>query len=104
MVAECANRYGADHFGIGSDLCQDQPDSVVEWMRNGRWSKVLDYGEGSAGHAGFPDMPSWFEDNRHFGNIRDGLTQVGFSTQEIYCNMVGNWYRFYAESFGPMAK
>lgn len=104
MVAECAHRYGADHFGIGSDLCQDQPDSVVEWMRNGRWSKVLDYGEGSAGHAGFPDMPSWFEDNRHFGNIRDGLTQVGFSTPEIDGIMGGNWYRFYTESFGPMAK
>ena len=35
MVAEAASRYGAGSIGIGSDLCQDQPDSVVTWMRNG---------------------------------------------------------------------
>ena len=53
MVAECAERYGVQHLGIGSDLCQHQPDSVVTWMRNGRWSKTLDYGEGSAAAPGF---------------------------------------------------
>ncbi|MCB1427985.1 MAG: membrane dipeptidase, partial [Nitratireductor sp.] len=35
MIAEAASRYGTDNLGIGSDLCQDQPDSVVTWMRNG---------------------------------------------------------------------
>lgn len=33
MVAEAASRYGAEHLGIGTDLCRDQPDSIVEWMR-----------------------------------------------------------------------
>jgi hypothetical protein len=50
------------HLGIGSDLCQDQPDSVVEWMRTGRWSKDMDFGEGSAG-AGLPAHAGWFQDN-----------------------------------------
>ncbi|SFN47309.1 Zn-dependent dipeptidase, dipeptidase homolog [Roseovarius lutimaris] len=40
MIARAAETYGVDHFGIGSDLCQDQPDSVVEWMR----SRALDQG------------------------------------------------------------
>ncbi|MEZ5789844.1 MAG: membrane dipeptidase [Nitratireductor sp.] len=54
MIAEAANRYGAENLGLGSDLCQDQPDSVVTWMRNGRWTRQTDYGEGSANNAGFP--------------------------------------------------
>ena len=83
MIAQAAERYGVEHFGIGSDLCQDQPDSVVEWMRVGRWSKEIDYGEGSAAAPGFPPMPTWFEDNRHFGNITAGLRAVGFDDAEV---------------------
>ncbi|MEW9919245.1 membrane dipeptidase [Marimonas sp. MJW-29] len=101
MIADAADRYGAEHLGIGTDLCQDQPDSVVEWMRVGRWSKVIDYGEGSASNAGFPPMPVWFSDNRDFGNIRKGLEAVGMAPAEIDGIMGGNWLRFYEESFGP---
>jgi microsomal dipeptidase-like Zn-dependent dipeptidase len=101
MVAGAAEKFGVAHFGIGSDLCQDQPDSVVEWMRVGRWSKEIDYGEGSATAPGFPPMPVWFEDNRHFGNIADGLRGVGFDAAEVDALMGGNWYRFYAENFVP---
>ena len=101
MIAEAAERYGAEHLGIGSDLCQDQPDSVVEWMRVGRWSKEIDYGEGSASAPGFPPMPGWFRDNRDWGNIREGLGAAGFSAQEVDGLMGGNWLRFYETSFGP---
>jgi microsomal dipeptidase-like Zn-dependent dipeptidase len=101
MIARTAERYGAEHLGLGSDLCQDQPDSVVEWMRSGRWTKKIDYGEGSADAPGFPPMPGWFRDNRDFGNIEAGLRAVGFDDAEIAGIMGGNWYRFYAESFGP---
>ncbi len=101
MVADTAARYGAEHLGIGSDLCQDQPDSVVEWMRVGRWSKEIDYGEGSAAAPGFPPMPAWFRDNRDFGNIEDGLRATGLSSEEVAGIMGGNWYRFFAENFTP---
>lgn len=103
MIAESASRYGAANLGLGSDLCQDQPDSVVEWMRVGRWSKAMDYGEGSAANPGFPPMPSWFRDNRDWGNIRRGLEQVGFSKEEVDGLMGGNWLRFYDENFGAMS-
>ncbi len=56
MVARTAERMGTDRLGIGSDLCQDQPDSVVDWMRAGRWTKRRDYGEGNADNPGFPPM------------------------------------------------
>lgn len=101
MVAESASRYGAANLGLGSDLCQDQPDSVVTWMRNGRWSKQMDYGEGSESAPGFPDQPSWFRDSRDFNNIASGLQAVGFTAEEIAGVMGNNWLRFYDESFGP---
>ena len=102
MIAEAASRYGADKLGIGSDLCQDQPDSVVTWMRNGRWSNETDFGEGSASAPGFPDQPDWFKDNRDFGNLYKGLAAVGFSESEVEGIMGGNWLNFYDASFGLM--
>ncbi len=101
MIEEAARRYGAQHLGIGTDLCQDQPDSVVEWMRVGRWSKVMDYGEGSASNAGFPPMPAWFGDNRDFDNIRKGLRATSLTEAEVDGVMGGNWQRFYDAGFGP---
>ncbi len=100
MVADTADLMGIDNIGLGSDLCQDQPDSVVEWMRVGRWTKEIDYGEGSVSDAGFPPMPSWFIDNRHFGAIAAGLRQQGFSEKDTNAVMGENWLRFYDENFG----
>ncbi len=101
MVADTADLMGVAHIGLGSDLCQDQPDSVVEWMRVGRWTKKIDYGEGSKSAPGFPPMPSWFEDNRDFGNVESGLRQVGFNADETAAIMGVNWHRFFTTSFGP---
>ena len=101
MIARTADLMGIDNIGLGSDLCQDQPDSVVEWMRVGRWSKEIDYGEGSANDAGFPPMPDWFGDNRHFGNIAAGLIEHGFSEADTAAVMGENWLRFYDNNFGP---
>ncbi|QDG76382.1 membrane dipeptidase [Labrenzia sp. PHM005] len=101
MIARTAEKFGAQCLGIGSDLCQDQPDSVVEWMRMGRWTKTTDYGEGSPSNAGFPPMPNWFQDNRDFGNIEEGLRATGLNADEIAGIMGGNWYRFFRENFGP---
>jgi microsomal dipeptidase-like Zn-dependent dipeptidase len=95
MVAKTAELMGAEHIGIGSDLCQDQPDSVVHWMRNGRWTKA------PASGGGFPDQPAWFRSNRDFGSIAEGLKSVGFDEGEIAAIMGGNWLRFFDLSFGP---
>ncbi|MEM1160372.1 MAG: membrane dipeptidase [Pseudomonadota bacterium] len=99
MIARTADLMGPGQIGIGSDLCQDQPDSVVEWMRVGRWSKEIDYGEGSAAAPGFPPMPDFFADNRDFGNIESGLRAVGLSNEDVAGVMGRNWYRFFAENF-----
>ncbi len=100
MIAAVADMMGVDHIGLGSDLCQDQPDSVVEWMRVGRWTKKIDYGEGSSKNAGFPSMPAWFNDNRDFGHIEQGLLDVGFNPEDTAKIMGNNWLRFFDENFG----
>jgi membrane dipeptidase len=94
MVAMIADLIGVDHIGLGSDLCQDQPDSVVHWMRNGRWTKAEAVGDG------FPPQQSWFRSNRDHRNIAEGLKTVGFGDPEIAKIMGENWLRFFDQSFG----
>ena len=101
MVARTADLMGVDHIGFGSDLCQDQPDSVVEWMRNGRWTKDRDFGEGSASNAGFPPQPRWFQNSTGYPGIADGLKVVGFNDQEVAKICFENWYNFMKTSFEP---
>ena len=101
MVARSAELMGVAHIGLGSDLCQDQPDSVVEWMRVGRWTKEVDYGEGTAANAGFPPQPPWFRDNRDFHNLSAGLAAVGFSAEDIGRIMGRNWLGFIERAFRP---
>ena len=102
MIADTVDLMGINSIGIGTDLCQNQPDSVVEWMRNGTWTNDRDYGEGSASFAGFPDQPEWFRDNRHFVNIASGLLSKGFSNEDVELVMGKNWLNFFEASFEPL--
>lgn len=100
MVRRTADLMGVKQVGIGTDLCQDQPDNIVTWMRNGRWTKTVDYGEGSAEKPGFPPMPEFYKDNRDFPALESGLKSAGFNQEETDGILGGNWLRFYEESFG----
>ena len=99
MIKQMRDRFGIDNIAIGSDLCQNQPDSIVDWMRAGRWTKEKDYGEGSASQAGFPPMPDFYQDNRDFNNLAQGLAQQGFNPEEVNKVMGDNWFRFFKENF-----
>lgn len=94
MVARTAERIGVATLGIGSDLCQGQPDSVVMWMRYGHWTQHRP-------PAAFPPMPSWFQDSCGFHHLESGLEAVGFNPDERAAILGENWYRFYAQSFQP---
>ena len=95
MVAKTADIMNVKNIGIGSDLCLNQPDLIVEWMRNGTWSKKKNYGEGSKNKPGFPKQPNWFTDARGFSNLDIGLKKIGFSDDEINDILGNNWYNFY---------
>ena len=95
MTAKTVEIMGIKNIGIGSDLCLNQPDSIVEWMRNGTWAKAKNYGEGSKNKPGFPKQPDWFVDARGFKNLEIGLKKVGFNQDEINGILGNNWYNFY---------
>jgi microsomal dipeptidase-like Zn-dependent dipeptidase len=100
MVAETVDLMGIDRVGMGSDLCLNQPLSVLEWMRNGRWTKQMDYGEGSANNAAWPESLSWFKTSVDFPNIVVGLQDKGFNDVEVEKIMGRNWLDFCAAGFG----
>ena len=95
MVAKTVDIMGVKNIGIGSDLCLNQPNSVVEWMRNGTWTKATNYGEGNKEKPGFPKQPDWFLDSRGFNNLEIGLKAVGFQEEEVNGILGNNWYNFY---------
>ena len=95
MIKDLIDLIGVEHIGFGSDLCQDQPDSIVEWMRVGRWTKNIDYGEGSPSNPGFPKMPSWFKDNKDWHKIFENLSQSGLTDNQIKKIQGENWFDFF---------
>jgi microsomal dipeptidase-like Zn-dependent dipeptidase len=95
MTAKTADLIGVKNIGIGSDLCLNHPNSVVEWMRNGTWTKAKNYGEGSKEKPGFPKQPDWFVDARGFKNLENGFKQVGFNNDEMNDILGNNWFNFY---------
>ena len=65
-----------------------QPDEVVRWMRDGRWTF-------QKSDAVFPDQPVWFRSNRDWDGIAAGLYAVGFSKPEVEGILGENWLRFW---------
>ena len=94
MAARTAEIIGAEAIGIGSDLCQGQPDAVVRWMRDGRWTRQVS-------DAVFPAMPAWFRDNRDWDRVAEGLRASGFSEAEVGGIMGENWLRFWEQGMEP---
>jgi microsomal dipeptidase-like Zn-dependent dipeptidase len=48
-------------------------------------------------------MPSWFEDNRDFDKVANGLRAVGFTERDVDAILGENWLRFFDQNFGPVA-
>ncbi len=101
MVAKTADLVGIDCLGIGSDLCLNQPQSVLEWMRNGKWSKQINYGEGNASNSGWPAELAWFRDEQGMENIYNGLIKYGFKKKEVNQILGGNWFNFLKDGLEP---
>jgi len=95
MAAKTADIMGVKNIGIGSDLCLNQPDNIVEWMRNGTWTKIKNFGEGSKNKPGFPEQPKWFLNATGFKHLQSGLKEIGFNSEEVNGILGNNWYNFY---------
>jgi membrane dipeptidase len=99
MVGQTAEMIGIDRIGIGSDLCLNWDYSVLEWMRSGRWTTGVDYGEGSAEKPSWPSQPSWFTGSKDMYTIAEGLSAEGFNEEQVAKVMGKNWLSFFEKSF-----
>jgi microsomal dipeptidase-like Zn-dependent dipeptidase len=94
MVARTADLMGVEHIGIGTDTVRGWPDSVLDWMRNGRWTW-------SNATPQWPDWPGWFKSPADFGNLTAALLERGFSHQDVTRIMGGNWLNFFDSGIKP---
>lgn len=88
MVARAAEIMGVEHIGIGTDTVSNWPDSVLDWMRSGRWTW-------SSATPSWPEWPSWFRSPADFPNLTSALLARGFSREEVARIMGGNWLNFF---------
>jgi microsomal dipeptidase-like Zn-dependent dipeptidase len=97
MAARVADAIGTDHLGIGSDLCLGQPDTAVQWMREGKWTRP----DPTQPRPAFPAQPDWFRDSHGFANLAHGLRASGFAPADIDAVLGANWLRFMRDAFQP---
>jgi microsomal dipeptidase-like Zn-dependent dipeptidase len=94
MIKQLINLIGIEHIGIGSDLCNNWPDEVVMWMRNGKWTKKIDYGESTSKNTSWPEQPAWFEKGSDIINIFNGLVKSGMNENDAFKILGSNWLEF----------
>lgn len=95
MAARAADIMGAQHLGIGSDLCLGHSDSIIAWMRNGIWRKP----QKDDSPAVLPPQPEWFRSAADFGRLREGLCASGFGESEADGILGENWLRYFKAAF-----
>ncbi|MBD42049.1 MAG: peptidase M19 [Pelagibacteraceae bacterium] len=100
MVKDLINLIGTESIGIGSDLCSNWKDEVVVWMRNGKWTKKLDYGESKNKSIKWPAQPQWFRKGSDIINIYNALIKSGISEKNAIKIMGSNWLNFMKNTIG----
>ena len=99
MIKELINLIGEDNIGIGSDLCLNWPDDVVMWMRNGKWTKKIDYGESKDKNPKWPKLPSWYKLPSDLKNLFKTMCKNNIS-EKVAAKIVGeNWFNFMKNQF-----
>ena len=100
MIIKLSNMIGIENIGIGSDLCKNWNDEVVVWMRNGKWTKKMDYGESKEKSTSWPKQQSWFQKGSDIINIYYGLEKIGMKEKNIFKILGKNWLYFMKNNFG----
>ncbi|VDC33598.1 dipeptidase [Pseudogemmobacter humi] len=100
MVAWTVDLAGIGHVAIGTDHGRNVGMPDLTWMRQGNWSRIINYGAGNAARPGKVAEPGWIDTMKSFGAIATALAARGFSQDETALLMGGNWLRLYTEVFG----
>jgi membrane dipeptidase len=103
IVAYTVDLAGIEHVAIGTDHGRNVGMPDLEWMRQGRWSRVVNFGAGSTAKPGKVPEPTWLQTMRTFGKIADAMHTRGFTEEETAAVMGGNWLRLYETVFGGVS-
>ncbi len=99
MIRELINLIGEDNIGIGSDLCLNWPDEIVMWMRNGKWTKKIDYGESKDKNPKWPELPNWYSQPSDLKKLFKSMCENNIS-EKVATKIVGeNWLNFMKNQF-----
>ncbi len=98
LVAWTVDRIGINHVGIGTDFDQTGGSAYLEWMRQGRWSREIQFGAGNGAHQGSP-LGGWFKTPADFPLAEKCLRDRGFTDGEVEGIMGANWLRYYDKVF-----
>ena len=99
MLARTVDIAGIDSVAIGTDRSHYFTDKDRTWMRQGRWTRNMDYGAGSLKAPGAVPPPDWFRNLEDMKIIPEGLATVGFNPNEINKITHENWLRLYSQTF-----
>ncbi|MDC1047847.1 membrane dipeptidase [Alphaproteobacteria bacterium] len=99
MIKQLINIMGEDSIGIGSDLCLNWSDDVVMWMRNGKWTKKIDYGESKNKNASWPKPASWYSKPEDLSGLVDTLISNGINEKTAHKVGGSNWLNFMSHHF-----
>jgi len=99
MVARTAEIAGVDSVAIGTDRSHNFTAPDYAWMRQGRWTRGMDYGASAAGKPLKAPPPDWFHKVEDMGVIPGGLRAVGFTEEEVAKITHKNWLRVYEATF-----
>ena len=99
MIKQLLNIIGNDSVGIGSDLCLNWPDEVVMWMRNGKWTKKIDYGESKDKNPKWPELPSWYKKPSDIKKLYSTMCKYDISEKTAEKILGLNWLNFMKNHF-----
>lgn len=99
MVARTVDIAGIDSVAIGTDRSHNFAAPDYAWMRQGRWTRGVDYGASAAGRPLKAPPPDWFQTVGDMNVIPGGLKTVGFSEEEVAKITHKNWLRLYEATF-----
>ena len=99
MIKQLINMIGEDNIGIGSDLCVNWPDDVVMWMRNGKWTKKIDYGESQDKNANWPKPAPWYSKPEDLSSFLTGMISNGINEKTANKIAGKNWFNFMTNHF-----
>jgi membrane dipeptidase len=100
MVARTVDIAGIDHVAIGTDEIHQSSQAALDWMRQGRWTRSVQYGAGSAARAGQVPPATWLPRPAALGVVVRALASTGFNAVEVEKITSGNWLRLYRECIG----